>query len=238
MKALTIRSPWIDLILAGQKTWEMRSRRCHVRGPIALIQAGSGLIVGTADMIDCLPKLNEAEMRAHQAQHGIPEEMLDEVIAHGWVVPWVLSNVRRLAQPVPYKHPWGAVTWIDVPDDACAHPQAGAVAMADRGLGRGQWADITVTQGNINWNHLYVRQALSLLPQDCIGGHNETMPGKPITLHLEGVGQVETDVDGRKMFFRRRSQVGRFFAQAGVSAGDTVRLTRLSEREFHAAKLS
>ena len=52
MKGLVIRSPWIDHILAGKKTWEMRTRATSTRGRIALIKAGSGLIYGTAELVE------------------------------------------------------------------------------------------------------------------------------------------------------------------------------------------
>ena len=45
-RALIVRQPWIDLILSGEKTWEMRSRPTNVRGRIGLIEQGTGLIVG------------------------------------------------------------------------------------------------------------------------------------------------------------------------------------------------
>lgn len=37
-RALVIASPHIDRILEGEKTWEMRSKNCRVRGPIGLIK--------------------------------------------------------------------------------------------------------------------------------------------------------------------------------------------------------
>jgi len=43
-KGLVIKSPYIDRILAGTKTWEMRSSATSVRGPIALIKQGVLLI--------------------------------------------------------------------------------------------------------------------------------------------------------------------------------------------------
>lgn len=242
MKALIIRSPWIDLILSGQKTWEMRKQATHVRGPIALIQAGSGLVVGTAELADSLPPLTPAQMRAHQAQHGIPATQLDEVQALGWVTPWVLRNVRRLPDPVPYAHPKGAVIWVELPADALGQTAKAVVKpavaqpAAASPIVSGQWADITVTQGNLNNNHLYLREAWSLLPTDCIGGSNKLSLGREVTLHLEGGATLSTDVDGSKKLFRCRGPIGEFFARHGVQAGDTVRLTRVSERVFHVAK--
>ncbi len=52
MRGLIIRSPHIENILAGKKTWEMRSSRINIRERIALIKAGSGCVVGVADIVD------------------------------------------------------------------------------------------------------------------------------------------------------------------------------------------
>lgn len=114
MRGLLIREPWIGMILAGQKHWEMRSKSTQVRGPIALIRAGSGLVVGTAVLSDCLPALDADEMRDSSAFHGLPADRLDEVMQQGWTTPWVLSEVRVLQRPVPYRHRSGAVVWIDL----------------------------------------------------------------------------------------------------------------------------
>jgi len=54
MKGLVIKSPWIEKILAGEKTWELRTRAVRERGTIALIKGGSGTIVGTCSILDCL----------------------------------------------------------------------------------------------------------------------------------------------------------------------------------------
>jgi hypothetical protein len=48
MDALLIRRPWIDKILGGLKTWELRGHRTHKRGLIALVQSGSGMVIGIA----------------------------------------------------------------------------------------------------------------------------------------------------------------------------------------------
>ncbi|MGI9360209.1 MAG: DUF4357 domain-containing protein [Parasphingorhabdus sp.] len=114
MKGLLIRKRWLDLILDGQKTWEMRSRKTKVRGPIALIESGSGTVVGTAKLVDSLAPLKATNYMEHRNRHAIPEDMLDDVIANGWVHPWVLTEVQRLASPVSYDHPSGAVTFVNL----------------------------------------------------------------------------------------------------------------------------
>lgn len=121
MKALVIDEPWIGKILRGEKTWEMRKTACHQRGRIALIRKGSGLVVGTADLIDSLSRIVSRNAYAEaEAFHGIPPERQDRAFADGWTTPWVLANAHPLASPVPYQHPSGAVIWVNLDDAVVA----------------------------------------------------------------------------------------------------------------------
>jgi hypothetical protein len=112
MRGLVIREPWISKILAGSKTWEMRSTATKIRGEIALIRQGSSLVVGTAKLVESLPALTRHNYMDFSGQHAIPPEMLDDVIRNRWIHPWVLADVRPLATPVPYKHKSGAVLFV------------------------------------------------------------------------------------------------------------------------------
>lgn len=111
---LLIRPQWIDLILQGEKTWEMRSQPTRVRGTIGLIRQGSGLVVGTARLTESLPALTPDDYMQYREMHAIPEDMLDKVLANRWVFPWVLSDVYRLPEPVPYRHGSGPVVFISL----------------------------------------------------------------------------------------------------------------------------
>jgi hypothetical protein len=111
-RGLIIRERWINLILKGEKTWEMRSQRTNVRGAVALIQQGTGLVVGTACLTDSLAPLSRESYMNHRDRHAIPESMLDEVLDARWIYPWVLSDARRLPVAVPYVHKSGAVTFV------------------------------------------------------------------------------------------------------------------------------
>jgi len=42
-------------------------------------------------------------------QRGIDLQLLEK-----WRFPWVLENARRFETPIPYKHPRGAMIWVDV----------------------------------------------------------------------------------------------------------------------------
>ena len=114
MQALVVREPWIEMILSGEKTWEMRSRPTVKRGRVALVRKGSGLVCGTVDLLGAEPKLRPEQLAATRDRHRIPEELFDDVARDGWLVPWALANVRRLKAPVPYRHPLGAVVWVSL----------------------------------------------------------------------------------------------------------------------------
>lgn len=109
-RALIVDEPWLELILAGDKDWEMRSRRTSVRGTVGLIRKGSGLVVGSVEIIDSLPACSLEDMLAYQARHRIPAGRLHELAS--WRHPWVMRNPLRWAKPVPYRHPQGAVVWV------------------------------------------------------------------------------------------------------------------------------
>lgn len=115
-QGLVIDEPWIGHILAGRKTWEMRSKATKKRGTIALIRKGSGLVVGTATLSECLPALTSGTMQAHFAKHQIPQSMMSAP-GYKWFTPWVLTDIRALERPVPYKHPAGAVTFVNLDTD-------------------------------------------------------------------------------------------------------------------------
>lgn len=134
-RALIVREPWISRVLEGRKLWEMRSKRTRMRGPICLVRAGSGLVVGVARLVDSLPPLTAADYMLHRNQHCIPEHMLDEMLAARWVHPWVLANVRPLERPVPYFHK-GGVTFTTLAPEvvrAVAEQIGGLTLSEDQG---------------------------------------------------------------------------------------------------------
>ena len=112
--ALLIKSPHIDNILAGMKTWEMRSSATKVRGRIGLIKSGSGQIWGQARLVDCIGPLTLDQKRKSQHLHLITPERLDlpEVAKYNYA--WVLEDVEQFATPKSYRHPSGAVIWVNL----------------------------------------------------------------------------------------------------------------------------
>lgn len=114
-RGLIIRQPWIEHILAGRKTWELRGGSCKINEPIALIEGGSGNVVGVAHCAGAIGPLSRSQrVMAARTGHILPEEVDEEMYTE--VFAWPLENVTRLPAPVPYEHPSGAVKWVTLPD--------------------------------------------------------------------------------------------------------------------------
>jgi hypothetical protein len=114
MNALLIRQPWIDKILRGEKRWELRGSRTKVRGLIALIQSGTGTVVGTCELVDVERPLSLAELRRSTARHRVPANRFNNRLSYPKTYAWVLRGARRLHKPVRYEHPAGAVIWVNL----------------------------------------------------------------------------------------------------------------------------
>jgi hypothetical protein len=110
MKGLIIKEPWIDKILSGEKTWEIRGSNTKRRGTISLIQSGTGMIFGTVDLVDTI-RVGFKEFRDGRDKHQIWSVGLPSY-RQNWA--WVLENPVRHPEPIPYKHPQGAVIWVNL----------------------------------------------------------------------------------------------------------------------------
>ncbi len=113
-KGLIIKSPHIDKILSGSKTWEMRASNTKQRGCIALIKKGTGQIVGLAKLVDTKGPLSYQQKLDNIDKHQISLERLKTGETEKWNVAWVLEDVINLKTPISYKHPNGAVIWVNL----------------------------------------------------------------------------------------------------------------------------
>jgi hypothetical protein len=130
VKALSVRQPWAELIIAGRKTYEIRTWRTSLRGRIWIhaartverphvVTAGltgvdlpTGAVIGSVEIVDCVPFIAAVadELRRRGAFY-------DEGSVTGFA--WRLAAPRRLARPIPYRGSLGFfriapnVTWIN-----------------------------------------------------------------------------------------------------------------------------
>ena len=117
MDGLIIHEQWLNKILNGEKTWEIRGSRTSKRGEIALIQKGSGKIFGTCKLTDVIGPLTKQDLEVNIDKHKIPSTELSDILDR-YTNPyaWIIYDVKKLNPPVRYDHPMGAVRWVKVGD--------------------------------------------------------------------------------------------------------------------------
>ncbi|UYM14897.1 ASCH domain-containing protein [Endozoicomonas euniceicola] len=266
-RALIIAEPWISKILSGEKDWEMRSTHTSISGPVGLIAKGTGTVVGVAVIKGSKGPLSQENMLNNIHRHGIPSDMINSGAVSKWNHAWQLGEVKKLSAPVPYQHKNGAVTWVNLsPEtqqqlesqlpagvwqqaDAVSNPRqaptpklAYAKAKTPPAKATGKSLDegeVVVTQGNINNNHIYVRNVVQLFPPECIGGANRREQASQLfTLYLDKVEEpVKSDIDGKKKIFRERRAIGQFLKLNGVVANDKVQIKKVGQYEYQVSKV-
>jgi len=111
-KGLLIKKEWLALILSKKKTLEMRSRPTKIRGYVGLIQSGSGLIFGLANLVDCIGKIPNTTLIQLKPLHCIDYNKNIELKKYNF--GWKFENAIALKKQIPYTHPKGAVVWVNL----------------------------------------------------------------------------------------------------------------------------
>ena len=114
MKGLIIKEPWINFILNGEKTWEIRGSNTKIRGKIYLIKSGTGMMFGECDLADSFPVTFEIFIE-NKHKHRIPNNS-GVFIQYKNPHVWVMQNPVRYPEPKPYEHKQGAIIWINIQD--------------------------------------------------------------------------------------------------------------------------
>lgn len=120
MKALTISEPWASLIASGEKWIENRTWETSYRGPL-VIHSGkgiqymtrkeldrdypnSGCVLATCDLVTCV-NLECPSVKSTAELQSVGLSVLD-IRGHKHTegpVAWVLSGIRKVAEPFPMK---------------------------------------------------------------------------------------------------------------------------------------
>lgn len=117
MNGLVIKSPYIDDILSGVKKWELRGMNTHKRGKIVLLKSGSGLALGTVNIIGVKAiTLDEYNEWDYNKRNNKTASQLPYKITYAYL----LEEPILFKKPKPYKHPMGAITWVKLPEDFLA----------------------------------------------------------------------------------------------------------------------
>jgi hypothetical protein len=107
---LIIKRKWLDQIFDNNKVWEMRTSQTKITGKIALIESGTGKIVGEAIITGCCGPIEPDLKHFDKHKVGDPE------LLKKWKYAWIIVCPTRYEIPIPYKHPKGAVIWVKLDD--------------------------------------------------------------------------------------------------------------------------
>jgi hypothetical protein len=128
MKALSIRQPWADLILSGQKTLELRSWSVSHRGPLAIHasqtvdeaacrefgidprQVSAGVLLGVVELDD-IQELDQSSFEVLHPQHKSSAAFQAPLFG------WQVKDPQVFAEPIPWR---GRMGLFNVPDDVSA----------------------------------------------------------------------------------------------------------------------
>ena len=110
-RALVVKKKWLDLILAGRKTWEIRGSSTTKRGWIhfAESQAG-GKLMGRARLVSCF-HVQRKSFKQRFNHHCVPSL---NMVPYLTPYAWVLEDAEKFEKPFEYEHKKGAVIWVDV----------------------------------------------------------------------------------------------------------------------------
>lgn len=93
---------------------------------------------------------------------------------------------------------------------------------------------VELTAGAIKNGNICVRDGVSWLPSEVLGGSNKTMAANALLTVIFSPGEtVETDIAGDKMLLRCRGAVKDFFNRSGAMPGDAVRIRQRGRHTLH-----
>src|SRR5437763_4631928 len=96
LAGLIIKSPYIEQILAGDKTWEIRGKPTSKRGRIALVKSGARSIVGVCEITDVIGPLTLQMLQLSLDRHR--DEKDAQSLPYETTYAWVLNNVVSFEQ--------------------------------------------------------------------------------------------------------------------------------------------
>lgn len=122
VRGLMVRDPYLTDIISQRKTWEIRSFSTSIRGRIGLIKSGSGHVFGEAKIDHVVGPLSLEQLLNHTeiGPHDVSELEKSGTLPYSddqglsKTFAWVLKSIRAYEPPVAYRHPSGAVTFVDL----------------------------------------------------------------------------------------------------------------------------
>ena len=114
MDGLIIKSKWLDLILKGEKTIEIRGSNTKKQGEaICLLVSKSHKILGTCKIAYTYP-ISCSDWSEEREKHKVELSYSELKKIYKNPYAWVLEDVALIKseKEIYYKHPKGAVIWV------------------------------------------------------------------------------------------------------------------------------
>lgn len=110
-RAFIVKEHWGSLILGGSKVWEIRGTGTRVRGRVGVIFSGTGMIQGSVEIVG-FSLLPREDFEMFRKYHHIPGNFGSLPYDEPHI--WYLKDAMRFTEPIPYRHPRGAVIWVNL----------------------------------------------------------------------------------------------------------------------------
>lgn len=112
MKGLIIKPYWGNKILSGEKTWEIRGSNTLHRGHTEIIFSRTQCRWGHANLVDSF-EIDKDIFDLNYENHRIHLMQFDPT-RYKKFYAWEFENPVMYDQGIPYKHPQGAVIWVNL----------------------------------------------------------------------------------------------------------------------------
>ena len=115
--ALILLPHWADLLLSGDKTWELRSVPTTKRERVAIAASGTGKLLGEINIIDCVKVVEDMvcllplPLEKFVHLHRVPDI---SIFPYTTIYAWVMSDPTRYEEPKTYTHHPGAIVWVSL----------------------------------------------------------------------------------------------------------------------------
>jgi len=107
MRCLKIDEKWVNLILNGCKTWEIRRRNTLIREQIALGNKKIKRVVGYAKIVDSI-EMSVEDLKKFNNKHQANDFLDKYSNGKRTLFAWVLEDIESEAQPKVYSRSTGS----------------------------------------------------------------------------------------------------------------------------------
>jgi len=114
IRCLKIDEKWVNLILNGSKTWEIRRGNTTIREKIALGNKEIKRVVGYAKIVNSIERTVE-DLKKHNDKHQANDFLDKYAKGRKTLFAWVLEDIEIELNPKPYSYSTGS--WCRVPNE-------------------------------------------------------------------------------------------------------------------------